>query len=76
MCGTVLQSLSSEFTVRIVTFGIDQKTIFTSYFAPVQLVAFFPDGTEETIYVNKSANSPYGQCPLRLAWPQLLSSIE
>ena len=49
------------------TEGIDQKTIFTTYFVPIQIVAYFDDGTEETVYVNHSANSPYGVCPLRLA---------
>ena len=58
---------SSTLCIYWFTEGIDQKTIFTTYFVPIQIVAYFDDGTEETVYVNHSANSPYGVCPLRLA---------
>ena len=54
---------------------IDQKTLFNSYYCPVQLVAHFTDQSEETgdffmeevLWTNSSANSPFGQCPLRMA---------
>ena len=54
---------------------IDQNSLFTSYYCPVQLIAHYTDQSEETgdffmeevIWTNKSANSPFGQCPLRFA---------
>ena len=54
---------------------IDQKSLFNSYYCPVQLVAHYTDQSEETgdffmeevLWTNSSANSPFGQCPLRMA---------
>ena len=57
-------STQAEYTT-IDSDGVDQKTLFVSYFAPVQLKAFFLDGTDEVLYSNKSANSLFGMCPLR-----------
>ena len=61
--------------VNCITGDIDQKSLFNSYYWPVQLVANFTDTSEETgdffqeevIWTNSSANSPFGQCPLRMS---------
>ena len=44
---------------------MDQKTLFVSYLAPIQLKAFLTDGTETVLYSNLMANSPFGMVPLR-----------
>ena len=45
--------------------NLDQRTLFVSYLAPVQLKAFLTDDSEVVLYCNKMSNSPFGMVPLR-----------
>jgi hypothetical protein len=54
--------------VHITVGNINQRTLFVSYLAPVQLKAFLSDGSEVILYQNLMSNSPFGMVPLRFKY--------